>query len=414
MPTTRLVAASLAASFAAVLVPACAVEAPAPDELGTRTDAIIAGTPATVGQFPQVVAILNSGLCTGTLVAPDLVLTAAHCVHPSTLGLGSQAQVTAQTRVVLDSVDVTRGGGRQIAAADTRAIGTFGQPGDADIGLIWLSEDVTDREPALIHPGGPGLAGAAVDLVGFGETESGSYGRLLYALDKPQTGCGQYGVDGGDFICLDQRSGSGICSGDSGGPALVEIDGVQRVVGITSFGDQSCTQLGAHYRTDAEGSRAFLQTNAPELLCAADGVCDSLCSADPDCRASCASDDACGDDEYCAADGTCAPAPFTGGGVGSECTGNADCESDLCAAAGDEQRCVDPCTVGEGGCPDGFACLAAGSGGGVCWPSEGDGDGGGEEGVCSSGGGRGAAGTLALVLGATLVAARRRRRAPRA
>ncbi len=405
MPNRRLVAVA-PVLFAAATLSSCA---DAPPELGSRSDAIIMGTPATVGQFPQVVAILNRGLCTGTLVAPDIVLTAGHCVHPSTLGVGSQAQVTAATTVVLDTVNVNQGGGRQIAAADTRVIGTFRNPGDDDIGLIFLAEQVTDRAPAVIHPGGPGLASTPVDLVGFGETETGAFGRLLFALGKAQTGCAAFGVDGTEFICLDQRSGAGICSGDSGGPAFASIDGAPRVVGITSFGDQSCTQLGAHYRTDAPGARAFLQSNAPQLLCRADGVCDTLCSAapDPDCRQTCATSDECGDGEYCAADDTCSPEPFSDGGVGSECTTNEACASNMCARSGDEQRCVDLCVVGEGSCPDGFDCLASAGAGGVCWPGAAEEDGG----ICAAGGGRGqGAATLLLVVGALGLVSRRRRR----
>jgi hypothetical protein len=376
---------------------ACQVEPG--DGVATRGQAIIRGEPASPSQFPTVVAITNNGLCTGTLVAPDLVLTAAHCVDPATLNLGSQAQVTAATDVHLDDLDLTSApAGRVIAAADTRKVASFNEPGNPDIGLVFLAEEVTDREPSPLHADPATLAGNTVDIVGFGETEQGSFGTLMFALDKALVSCAGFGASDQDFICMNQQTGAGICSGDSGGPAFATIDGVQRVVGITSFGDFDCSQLGAHFRTDSPSARDFLQQNAPELLCTRNGVCDPACSTpDLDCRRPCEGDGQCEDGEYCAPDGNCAPDPYSDGGVGSECGNNGDCFSGMCVMAGnDETRCVDEC--GDGlGCASGFECTSN-----VCWP---------ESGGCSAGGGPAGPAALTLALCGLLGLRRRRARA---
>jgi Big-like domain-containing protein len=108
----------------------------------------------------------------------------------------------------------------------------------------------------------------------------------------------------------------------------------------------------------------------------------------------------CGDGLVCV-DHRCVTGPGNNGGLGEPCTDHAQCASGWC-----DQYCVEGCTLEEGSCPSGFECLEVTTGGGACWPAEGD-----ESGGCATGGGSGAPLLpigLGLALGALFL---RRRRA---
>ena len=54
------------------------------------------------------------------------------------------------------------------------------------------------------------------------------------------------------------RGDEGTCFGDSGGPILRVVDGVETVVGVTSWGDSACAASGFYYRSDTSESLEFI------------------------------------------------------------------------------------------------------------------------------------------------------------
>lgn len=344
-------------------------------EVAIDQQAILGGSQPSPGQFPTVVGILlaQGAGCTGTLVAPDLVLTAAHCISPRSLGQPSQQAVTDGTVVFFDSTNLPVNG-QTINAADTIPHPSFVQPGDPDVGLIRLANPKNDREPSPINFD-PGAAppGTAVDMVGYGVNDSGGAGPLFYLANKVTTSCSAGGFSDATFLCFNQQDGTGKCSGDSGGPSF--LAGTDTVVGITSFGDRDCQVFGADMRTDA--SADFLMANAPELLCGVDAVCNEDCDADPDCSEG-------GD----------------AGGLGNACgEGEPECEIGFCASGPGGMRCTRDCDPAASDCPAGFDCLETSGDSGACWPAE--------DGGCNASGS--SAGGLGLLVLIALVAVRRRR-----
>jgi uncharacterized protein (TIGR03382 family) len=193
--------------------------------------------------------------------------------------------------------------------------------------------------------------------------------------NRTSVSCNSIGGDDDLILCFNQQDGRGQCEGDSGGPTFTDVDGIQTIVGITSFGDQNCQFFGADTRVDAE--IAFADDHiGPSLGCVWDGECNTSCSAenrDQDCPA-CANDDDCNGDDVCGSNGQCQPAPFTDGGLGSACVDDTDCLTGPCLANGEDHLCSSDC-ASEDDCPGGFDCLPTDGGSGACWPSPGGGGG---------------------------------------
>jgi hypothetical protein len=379
-----------AIAWLAAAVGGLALASPAAASPDAPPASIIGGTATTVGQYPSVAGlVIGNHLCTGTLITPSWVLTAAHCVDPDVLGMASQDAVTASVTVHFNTIDLLRDAGTVVNASATFKDPLFSQNqlGTNDLGLVKLATPITSILPSAINLAAQlAPVGTVVTIVGYGTTDQSSQGILGVEFElknRTSVSCPSLGIGlDANLLCFSQTDAKGTCQGDSGGPSFAMIAGKPVVVGVTSFGDQQCAAYGANTRIDAE--QRFLMAHVPEV-------------------AGCLTDSDCPDGSPCFAH-RCIAEPFSPTGIGTVCTAATECESSQCVESSqDGKRCSLACNVGDvGSCPGGFECLPAAGEQGACWPSDNAG--------CCDAGGAGGPGAMVLALGVAAVALRRKRR----
>jgi len=217
---------------------------------------VVGGTPVPSGRWPEVAAVLlREGLCSGTLVAPDVVLTAAHCVDGGPL------------EVVLDSVDFARSGGERIRVAWSRAYPSWESRYDAGVLVL--------EHPARTKPGRVAARctareevypGQSVTVVGFGvtgasvtEENTRLHEGTMQITDAScyyDTACRESIAPDGEFMA----GGRGVdaCFGDSGGPVYLDAPDGPALIGIVSRGTSlpgvPCGGGGIYVRADRVAS----------------------------------------------------------------------------------------------------------------------------------------------------------------
>jgi secreted trypsin-like serine protease len=207
------------AALLALSAPFVACAAPAESEdVGAEAGAIIGGKKATA--YPEA-ALLDlyvdgslQGYCSGSVIAPKVVLTAGHCVH----------QITSW-RIAVPYAAGQTAAGTSGATYDWTSSAETVDPTMHDIGLVFLSTPITlSSYPTLASS--PVASGAKV--VNIGRIDNGAFSTTNLYVSQPSTVT--KGAASGfpyDYAAREQ-----IQSGDSGGPDMAS--GTHTIVAVNS------------------------------------------------------------------------------------------------------------------------------------------------------------------------------------
>jgi hypothetical protein len=216
--------------------------------VSTSSLAIVNGTSCTPSNSSVALLYLvgsdgfGIGACSGTVIGPTAVVTAAHCLQSG----------TAIVRINFSTKEIE-------AASFVASPGYHGNTSDSlDVGVVIASQPLGQPAIPLLTSRDP-VAGETAVIAGWGQDLFGQG----FTLRAGQTTIGQVGPI--YIVNPYSISSPGTCAGDSGGPLLVSVGGTYALAGVISSVSGACVS-GSDFFLNVRNAavRAFILANAPD------------------------------------------------------------------------------------------------------------------------------------------------------
>ena len=232
----------------------------------SNVGAFIVKSPTTGQIFP---------ICSGTMITPNVFLTASHCTIYYTQELaprGFSVYVSLDQSIPFGDMTSNATNLFPVSHAITNPNYSQRQSDSGDIGVLILSNNVVGVTPAtlpscnLLDQLGAqnGLKEAVFTPVGYGLQNRVVGGGVPFFQDAnpiPRMyAFSSFNALNRGYIRLSQnpsKGDGGTCFGDSGGPNFLPVGRVQILAAVTITGDTVCRATNVDYRTDTASAQAF-------------------------------------------------------------------------------------------------------------------------------------------------------------
>ena len=232
----------------------------------SSTGAFIVKSPTTGQIFP---------ICSGSLIAPNVFLTASHCTAFYTNDLaprGFTAYVSFDSSIPFGSLTSNSTTLLPVDFVVTNPNFSQRQSDSGDIGALILQSSVTGVTPVTLPTCGlldqlaaqNGLRNAVFTNVGYGVQNRVVGGGVPFFQDlnpiPRMFSFSSFNALNGGYLRLSQNPSTGnggTCFGDSGGPNFLTLNGQQIQVAITITGDSVCRSTNVVYRLDTASAQGF-------------------------------------------------------------------------------------------------------------------------------------------------------------
>jgi secreted trypsin-like serine protease len=193
---------------------------------------LVGGAPAAGDDVARKIVLIvgsRGNFCTGTALAPDLVLTAAHCVMPGAEYKLIEFDVARQP-VFRDIEQIRRHPQFNLETL-------LAHRATADVALLKLAAPLPASGAAILGDARAAVGdafvvvGAGVTIRGDGRTSGTVRSATLVATGRP----GNLQIRLVDPVTNGARAGLGACTGDSGAPVFHDAGGRLVLIGVVSW-----------------------------------------------------------------------------------------------------------------------------------------------------------------------------------